>query len=209
MISFDVDGTLLDRKFADSVWLEEIPRVYSVEHGIPLEEANRFIKREYDAVGDQRLEWYDLNYWLSRFKLSVEPMRLFEACTSFVKPYPEVPHVLQRLREKGFRLVVITNAPREFACYQLKYSSIENFFERIFSSFTDFGQIKKTKSLFERVLCELNVSPDRVVHVGDHPDFDFRIPRELGIKAFYLDRSGRTRGEYVLHDLGELAERLK
>ena len=40
----------------------------------------------------------------------------------------------------------------------------------------------------------LNVSPADLVHVGDHYEFDYLVPRAVGIQAFYLDRSARREG---------------
>ncbi len=40
----------------------------------------------------------------------------------------------------------------------------------------------------------LRVEPVEVIHVGDHPVFDFANPREIGINAFLL-RRGVEQGE--------------
>ncbi len=47
-----------------------------------------------------------------------------------------------------------------------------------------------------------------MVHVGDHYEFDYLIPRALGIQAFYLDRSARREGDFVLWDLRDIENRL-
>jgi putative hydrolase of the HAD superfamily len=52
------------------------------------------------------------------------------------------------------------------------------------------------------------VDPREIVHVGDHYDFDYLVPRRLGIQAFYLDRSGEQKGEFVLRSLRELEEKI-
>jgi putative hydrolase of the HAD superfamily len=70
VISFDLDGTLFDNRFVDSVWLEEIPRLYSVKKRVPIDDARKAVKGEYDKVGKERLEWYDLNYWIRKFDLT-------------------------------------------------------------------------------------------------------------------------------------------
>lgn len=208
LISFDLDGTLVDKSFAVEVWLEEIPRIYAEKWKIPFEEARNVIKREYDSVGDGKLEWYDLGYWLRRFDLRVKFRELFERCKPAIRTYPEVPETLKDLKGEGFRLVVLTNAPREFALFQLEATGIKKYFDRIFSSFSDFGKVKRSKETYSRVLEICGVSIPQAVHVGDHFEHDYLVPRELGMLAFYLDRSGKTHGRFILRDLSELKGRI-
>jgi hypothetical protein len=44
--------------------------------------------------------------------------------------------------------------------------------------------------------------------VGDHYEFDYLVPRRLGIDAFFLDRLDKQRGEFVIKDLRELEKRI-
>jgi len=55
---------------------------------------------------------------------------------------------------------------------------------------------------------KLGLRAEELIHVGDHWKFDYLIPRQAGVRAFYLDRSGKSQGEFVLHGLTELEERL-
>ncbi|MEM2866478.1 MAG: HAD family hydrolase [Candidatus Hadarchaeales archaeon] len=208
-VSLDLDGTLVDMSFANRVWLEEIPRFYSLRHGLPLQRAREVVREEYDRVGDGRLEWYDLQYWLRKFDLPVEPRELFERSREAVRIYPEVPGVLEELRREGYRLLLLTNAPREFASFQLGVLGLEGYFDRFFSSFSDFRRIKRSEETYLRILQECSLSPSQLVHVGDHFEYDYQVPRRVGIKAFYLDRKGRTSGEFVVRDLREFRERLR
>ncbi len=48
-----------------------------------------------------------------------------------------------------------------------------------------------------------------IVHVGDEWYSDFISARRIGIRSFYLDRTGRKRGKLVIKDLRELEERLR
>lgn len=208
-VSLDLDGTLVDMSFANRVWLEEIPRFYSLRHGLPLQRAREVVREEYDRVGDGRLEWYDLQYWLRKFDLPVEPRELFERSREAVRIYPEVPGVLEELRREGYRLLLLTNAPREFASFQLGVLGLEGYFDRFFSSFSDFRRIKRSEETYLRILQECSLSPSQLVHVGDHFEYDYQVPRRVGIKAFYLDRKGRTPGEFVVRDLREFRERLR
>ncbi len=208
VISFDLDGTLFDNMFVDSVWLEEIPRLYAIEKKAAVEDAKKIVKREYDKVGKDRLEWYNIHYWIEKFSLNVEAKELLKNFENRIRTYREVPTVLMQLRQKGFRLVVVTNAAREFVELELEKTNMKDFFERIFSSTSDFGMVKKTVKLYQRVCSILRVSPQEIIHVGDDPNFDFEVPRRLGILAFHLDRTGIQKGEFVIHNLEELNRRL-
>ena len=209
VISFDLDGTLFDNRFVDSIWLEEIPRLYSVKMKGSVDDARRIVRREYDMVGKERLEWYDIRYWIRRFGLNVETKELLRNFEHRIKTYPEVPTVLEQLRKRGFRLVVVTNAGREFVELELEKADMKNRFDRVFSSTSDFGVVKKTVKLYQRVCSILGVSPQEMIHVGDDRKFDFDVPRRLGILAFYLDRTGKQEGEFVIHSLQELNRKLE
>lgn len=207
VVSFDLDGTLIDHGFTDSVWFEGIPRLYVEREKIPLKEAREIVKREYDEVGMERLEWYDVKYWLKRFDLGEDWWDLLNRYRSKIRLYPEVPNVLEKLR--GYDLVMITNSPREFLAIELEETGIGSYFKKIFSSTSDFGQVKKTTDFYVKVSNILGIPPQRIAHVGDNWIFDFVIPREIGIKSFYLNRKEEMGGEYVVRDLKEFMKKLQ
>jgi len=190
------------------VWLEGIPRLYSVKRKISFEDAKRAVKREYDNVGRERLEWYDLNHWIKKFGLHISAEELLEHFERKIELFPEVPRVLHGLKQRGLRLFVITNAQREFVRLELKKTGIENYFERVFSSTSDFGLVKKTANLYQRICSILEISPQEMIHIGDDRNFDFIVPKRLGIVAFHLDRAGKHEGDFVIRSLEELSEKL-
>jgi len=209
VISFDLDGTLFNNRFVDSVWLQEIPRLYSVRKRVSIDDAQKVVRREYDKVGKERLEWYDLHYWIRKFDLNVDGGELLKNFAHRIRTYPEVPAVMEQLKQKGFRLVVVTNARREFVELELKKAEMESCFERVFSSTSDFGMVKKTAKLYQIVCNILEISPQQIIHVGDDRNFDFNVPRRLGILAFHLDRTGKSKGEFIIHNLEQLNIKLE
>jgi len=48
-----------------------------------------------------------------------------------------------------------------------------------------------------------------MIHVGDDENFDFNVPRRLGILAFHLDRTGKSKGEFIIHNLEQLNRKLE
>jgi putative hydrolase of the HAD superfamily len=208
VVSFDMDGTITDISFVDSVWLEGIPRLYAIKNRVSLEDAKREVRSEYDKVGKEKLEWYDPSYWIKKFGLSISTEELLRLFEDRIRVFAEVPRVLKELKHRGFKLIIVTNARREFVDMELGQLKIRDYFEHVFSSTSDFGLIKKAINLYEKVCDACGVLPNEMVHVGDDQYFDFEVPRKLGILAFYLDRTGKHSGEFVVHNLEEFSKKL-
>jgi len=133
-MSFDLDGTITDISFVNSVWLEGIPSSYALKHDISFAEAKRSVLSEYNKIGRKRLEWYDLDYWIKKLDLDVSPEGILRSYQHRIKLFPEVPTVLKEFRNKGFRMVVVTNARREFVDLEFEKAKIKHHFEHIFSA---------------------------------------------------------------------------
>jgi len=201
VISFDADGTLATPEFADAIWHREIPRLYAQKNKMSFKEAKRHVLAEYQKVGEHRVEWYDAKYWFQRFGLGdLQPV--FNSLSYKISYYPEVEEVLSSLGQR-YQLIIASNSPHYYL--DLLLAAIRGYFSRIFSSVSDYNEVKK-EAFFLRLCREMKVKPQQMVHVGDHFEFDFIIPKQAGITAFFLDR--RKQGEEGVTDLKEFAARL-
>ncbi len=162
---------------------------------------------EYRKVGEGAIEWYDIKYWFRLFQLEKPWQVLMEQYIDKINIYPDVNPILERLKNK-FSLILTSNAGREFIDIEMEATGLGKYFDRIFSATSDFGDVKKTARFYHRICEILGANPHEIVHVGDHFEFDYLVPRTLGIHAFYLDRSGGKRGDFVLCDLKELEKKL-
>jgi putative hydrolase of the HAD superfamily len=207
-ISFDLDGTLVDYSFIDSIWFDKIPRLYSVQHHVSFEEAKKIVVDEYDKVGEDKLEWYDLKYWLRRFKLDYDAGRLLAENKGKVKVYRDTRETLMKFYGK-YILAVTSNSPIEFIEVELKQAKLKDFFQHVFSSTSHFHQVKKTPECYVKVCHVMGVRPIELVHVGDNRRFDYEVPSSIGIKAIYLDRKQTSQGDTVVHNLKQLGEVLR
>jgi putative hydrolase of the HAD superfamily len=207
IISFDMDGTLVDPEFTDWVWGHGIPRLYSERFRIPFEEAKAFVVNEYLKVGEAAIEWYDIKYWFHFFQLEVSWEWLMKQYADKINIYPDVNHILESLKNE-FQLVLTSNAGREFIDIEMETTGLGRYFDRVFSATSDFSEVKKTKGFYQRICQILGTRPQEIVHVGDHYEFDYIVPRSLGIHAFYLNRSGEQKGEFTLLNLRDLEKRL-
>jgi HAD superfamily hydrolase (TIGR01549 family) len=197
VISFDAEGTLVTTEFSEAIWHEAIPALYARTNALDLASAKRRVYQEYDAVGNQRLEWYDIEYWFDYLKLgSSQPV--IHNCLHKVARYPEVDDVLSSLADR-YTLVVASGTPLELLDFLL--ADVKSRFARVFSSISHFRQLK-TPDFYLKLCAELGVSPGQVLHVGDSRQFDLCNARESGLHACYLDRSRRDHEE----SLGDLTE---
>jgi putative hydrolase of the HAD superfamily len=205
-LSFDMDGTLITFDFTDAVWRKSLPGLYAEQKGIPRGDALALLGRAYDEMGDRNLEWYDLRYWLDLFSLDGDVSSLIMPHCGLIRTYPEVREVIRTLHEK-FSLIIISSAAREFLDLEVEGSGLARFFDHTYSTTSDFGKTKE-ESVYRDICGELGVTAKDLIHVGDHHQFDYLVPRALGAEAYYLDRSGKEEGDSVIRDLTELLPRL-
>jgi putative hydrolase of the HAD superfamily len=205
VVSFDMEGTLVDHAYSKQIWEGDIPALYAEAHGLPLEEARRRVLAEYAEVGEGKPEWYDMGYWWRRLGLPHYWRDLPKRRKGECNVYPDVPDALTRLG-KRYPLIVSSNTIRELLKIQLE--CIEYPFSKIFSAPTDFHAVKKAPDFYQRVCDELGIAPTELAHVGDHEEFDYIAPKKLGVRAYHLDRTGTLTGEDVVHGLNEFAARL-
>jgi putative hydrolase of the HAD superfamily len=205
VVSFDVDGTLVDAEFNDLVWLEEIPRLHAEKEGISFEEAHRFVVGEYEKVGEKDLRWYDMNYWLRIFGIQKSFGEILRKYEERIKLYPDARNTLQELKG-SFPMIVITLMPREFL--EIKLKKLNGYFHATFSTISDFKGLK-TSHVYREICLRLNIGVDELLHVGDSWEMDCVEPKKAGAKAFCVDRSGEREGDSVIGSLEELIPLLK
>jgi len=210
VISFDLDGTLVKMDFVNHVWLERIPELYAEKYGMDVERAKKYVMDEYMKVGPEAIEWYDIHYWIDKFKLDVDWKELLMSCSSYLEMYPEVEGVLRNL--SGKKLIIISNAAHEFIDMEISILNLSPYFDRIFSAVTEFVKTKKDEDVYKKVMEEMWVDGSDAVHVGDNLDFDYRAAKKAGMDAYYLDREGKWNGGDdidIVNNLAEFERRIK
>lgn len=107
--------------------------------------------------------------------------------------FEEVAGSLERLSKK-YLLAALTNGTAEIDRIGLdKYLSF-------YISPRVAGAAKPERRIFEYTCSILGVSPDEVVHVGDHPDEDMRGAQEAGLSTVWMNRFNLTWDHSVTPD---------
>ena len=117
-----------------------------------------------------------------------------ELVAHFVLPgswsvYPDVAPALSSLRERGFRLAIVSNWDSTLAGL-LEAHGLEDSFSAILISAVE-KAAKPHAEIFHRACARLGLRADEALHVGDSLEEDYRGARAAGLSAILLDRDGR------------------
>ena len=104
--------------------------------------------------------------------------------------YDDVRPTLQALRQRGYRLAVISNWDHRLKPL-LADLQLTEYFEAIVLS-VDVGATKPAAKIFEHTLSLLKLPPPAVLYIGDSMEEDVIGPRECGMAALLLDRDRKT-----------------
>lgn len=178
LLIFDLDGTLIDSKKDLAIAVNaaraemglppiEEERVNSyVGNGAPVL-IRRALGPEASAADVQRALVFFLDYY-GEHKLD------------FTRPYPGVREALDRLRQDGVRMAVLTNKPVRVSQAILDGLGLDHF-QRVYGG-NSFEQKKPDPIGLTTLLDELSVAPEDAMMVGDSA-VDVRTARNAGINA--------------------------
>ena len=118
--------------------------------------------------------------------------------------FEDVPPVLDRLRDAGIVLGVVSNF-EEWLEQLLEHLGVRSYFSVSVVSGVE-GVEKPDPRIFELAMERAGVRPDVSVYVGDNPEFDVDPALEAGMFPVLLDRRGRfpDAGGARITSMGEL-----
>src|SRR6516164_1766706 len=166
---FDVNETLLDIKFLAPLF----ERVF----------------------GDAKV----LREWFAELILYSEAITLSGPYTPFfalgqgvlkMPAHSDVPTGLKQLKDAGFRLVTLTNSPRDPEVSPLRHAGIDRWFERSFS-IDRVRRFKPAPQVYHMVAAELGVPPTAICMVAAHV-WDTIGAQSIGCSGALVARAGNA-----------------
>ncbi len=149
-------------------------------------------------------EVFDRFNGMENFEIFFEDLYHSFASKDTWQVFEETEKVLQTLKDKGYYLAIISNWDSRLLqiCKSL---DLERHFDAIHASAL-VGFAKPDPRIFQTALDHAGVLADEAVHVGDSVEDDYFGADALGIKAFFLDRTGDQRHPKVrtIRSLDEL-----
>jgi len=106
-----------------------------------------------------------------------------------------VEETLQKLKDSGIKLGIMTNGTSESQRGKLKRFDIEKYFDYIFIE-GEIGYGKPDIKIYEYMLQETKISCDKILMVGDNLIWDIEPPQKLGIFTIWINTKGAQLENY-------------
>jgi putative hydrolase of the HAD superfamily len=127
----DMDGTLLDLNFDNRFWRDIVPQHYARLHGMTFGEALESLTPRFAAkVGT--LEWYCLDHWTR--DLGIDLKTLKREHRAHIRFLPGAQDFLVKVRARGKRLSIVTNAHRDTFAVKAEHTGIDRLVDSVVCS---------------------------------------------------------------------------
>ncbi len=196
-IIFDLDHTLFDR-YSTFEELQDVfynaLKKYLSEDVTPrdLYKAIENGDKEYLYQGWDSIARYvfDLGYFKNTISERKFTDIVFSCFSKKAVPYDFTLPTLVSLKNKGYKLGLITNGSSELQRKKLLMLGLENSFDEIIVS-GEYGKHKPDKSIFIEMSKRIGIPVSKLVYVGDHPVNDIDAASKAGYKTIWVKTNGK------------------
>lgn len=186
-ILFDYDGTLMD---TNEVVLQSWQHTFRTFRGH--EENPDTIRKTF---GEPLVMTLENTFPEIPLEKSLEVYRSFqrEVFTDFVEVFPGIMELLETLKQKGYKMGLVTSRTKDTTWAGLKHYGMDKYFDVVITA----GDTDKHKPDPEPILItleKLGSAPEESLMIGDTM-FDLYCARNAGVKAVMVDWSVTMTGE--------------
>ena len=203
---FDAAGTLFDSREPIGRTYARIARDFGVdapEDAVAASFHQVFRAAEGLAFGPghpaAELRRLEREWWRSRVGATFEALGKFRDFDSYFEAlfgyfadpinwevFPEASDTLQRLKDRGLKLGVISNF--DYRLYRiLDGLDLTRYFDSVSIS-SEVGYAKPRREIFDAALACLDATAGDAIHIGDSEHLDFAAAESAGIAAVLVDR---------------------
>jgi putative hydrolase of the HAD superfamily len=201
VIFFDLDGTLLDHKAAESEAASKFFYDYARQFNISESEFvhlwselatkhyNRYLRKELSFIEQRRERIKELFGYMGCCICDEEADQKFDVYLNNYKnswiSYPDVIPCLEQI--DSYNLGIITNGDYHHQVEKLERLGIRKFFSTIVTS-SVVGIAKPNKEIFITACEKAGVTPSDCIYVGDDIEIDILGCKSAGMKGIWLNR---------------------
>ncbi len=202
---FDLYGTLVDIHTEENHMVWEKTAIFFGFCGAhyttkELQASFRRILREKEAKAGQSYEMFpdipfeEVMAQLLREKgvtanantLGIQAAQLFRISSiEYIRLYPHVLQALSALREKGYRLWLLSNAQAIFTAYELRHLGLDTAFDGIYLS-SDYRCRKPDIRFYDALVKEQKLDVRQCLFIGNDRNTDIAGAKNAGMATLYM-----------------------
>ncbi|MBN2453964.1 TIGR02253 family HAD-type hydrolase [Candidatus Woesearchaeota archaeon] len=215
-VIFDLDNTLVDfmrmKKASVSAAVDAM-----LGAGVRLnkEQATKILYELYDKYGIEYQQIFQkflqkIHRKIDYKILAAGIVAYRKVQVSFLEPYANAIPTLLKLKQKGYKLAIVSDAPRLRAWLRLVEMRIQDFFD-VVVCFDDTNHLKPSRLPFSKAIKALKIKPHECLMVGDWPERDIKGAKALGMTAVFA-RYGSVKevkdsgADYEINDISEVVK---
>ncbi len=162
-VLLDMDGTILDLHFDNHFWLKHMPKRYSEDKNISIEQAHDELSSFYQAV-EGTIDWYCLDYWAEKTNLPITELK--KEVQHLIQLRADAHDFLVALRKSGREIILVTNAHPESLSLKIERTQLHQYFDTLYSTH-EFGVTKESQLLWKKLQDKEGFALDKTLFVDD------------------------------------------
>ena len=163
-VLLDMDGTLLDLRFDNWFWQEHIPELYAARHSIAPAAARSLLRGKFGAVTGT-IDWYCIDHWSRELGMDIGAIK--RDAGSRVRYLPGALDFLAKLKQRGKRRVLITNAHPRALAIKIAHTGLGRHLDASYSAHP-FSMPKEDPAFWARLQTQEPFVPARTLFVDDN-----------------------------------------
>jgi HAD superfamily hydrolase (TIGR01509 family) len=198
-VILDVDGTLVDSNDAHAQSWREALSIHS--YNIPYDRIRSLIGMGGDNLLEELLRLPkddDRGHYISQERKDIFTNRFIPQ----LEALPATREFVQRLKDRGIKVVVATSAEKDEASTLLKIAKVDDLIDDM-TSLSDANHSKPDPDTIQAALEKLGLPADQAVMVGDTP-YDVQAAEKAGVKTITVRTGGfgdeELKGSLAIYD---------
>ena len=163
-VLLDMDGTLLDLHYDNTLWTSLLPVRYSEAHGVSIEDAGNHLFSQMARCRGE-LTFYCLDYWAEFTGMDI--IALHHELAPLIRYRPNAVVFLNWLHRADKHGLLVTNAHRDSLKVKNAHCDITSLLDATVSCH-DYGAPKESMSFWQRLMDEHPFDPSRTLLIDDN-----------------------------------------
>lgn len=163
-------------------------------------------------IKQDELRWKRMWLALLEFKIADEPLarklsvQFLETLPTKKKLFPYTVEILEYLKNKNYKMHLVTNGFESVQHNKLRESKLTNYFDQVITSEAS-NSLKPNKEIFDYALQKAGAVVGESIMIGDNQDADIQGGINAGMDTIFVNHlkvAPTVKSTYMIHHLKEL-----